>query len=71
MLEIHCMRCMRVYAGVHGCVRVHVGVHGCAQVCVDMLGCAHVRDEISEFPLDNRVNTSADYNMYPIRIFVD
>ena len=37
---------------------------GCAWVC------ACVRDEFSEFLLENRVPTSADFNTYPIRIFI-
>ena len=67
--------------GVHGCVRVCVGVcgcvyagaGGCAWVWVGGCGCAWVcacvRDEFSEFLLENRVPTSADFNTFPIRIF--
>ena len=65
--------CARVCAGVGGSAWVCVGVHGCAQVCVDMHGCvwicACVWDEFSEFLLENKVPTSADFNTYPIRIF--
>ena len=55
--------CARVFAGVDGYSRVYAGVCGCAQVC------AGVWDEFSEFLLENRVPTSADFNTYPIRIF--
>ena len=55
--------CARVFAGVDGYSRVYAGVCGCAQVC------AGVWDEFSEFFLENRVPTSADFNTYPIRIF--
>ena len=44
-----------VCTGAGGCVRVWVG--------------ACVWDEFSEFLLENRVPTSADFNTYPIRIF--
>ena len=37
---------------------------GCAWVC------ASVWDEFSEFLLENRVPTSADFNTYPIQIFI-
>ena len=58
--------------GVLGCVRVYVGVRGYAQVCMDTYArmCAGVRDEFSEFLSENRVPTSADFNTYPIRIFL-
>ena len=39
-------------------------MHGYALVC------AYVLDEFSEFLPENRVPTSADFNTYPIRIFV-
>ena len=44
-----------VSTGVCGSVRVS------ASVCV--------LDEFSEYLLETRVNTSADFNMYPIQIF--
>ena len=58
-------------------------VWGCAWVCAGMCGCVWVRmcmvvrgdvhgyvwDEFSEYLLENRVPTSADFNTYPIRIF--
>ena len=47
------------------------GVHWCVQVCVKVCGCLRVCawDEFSEYLLENRVPTSADFNMYPIQIF--
>ena len=66
--------CAGVYAGVHGCARVCAGVGGSAWVYAGVCGCAQVCacmwDEFSEFLLENRVPTSADFNTYPIRIFV-
>ena len=58
-----------VCAGVRGCARVCAGVHGCAQVCTGVCGYVWVWDVFSEFLLENRVPTSADFNTYPIRIF--
>ena len=55
-----------VCAGVRECAWVCAGVRGCAQVC----GYAWVWDVFSEFLLENRVSTSADFNTYPIRIFL-
>ena len=74
-------RCVRVCAGVHGhawlctdvqrcawvcpcvcrCALVCMGVHGYEQVCVG---------EFSEYLLETRFLTSADFNTYPIQIFV-
>ena len=68
--------CGRMFAGVCGCSRVFVGVHGCWREWAEggMRGCAWVYacvwDEFSEFLLENRVPTSVDFNMYPIRIFL-
>ena len=56
------MRVCGVCAGVHGCVWKSEEVHKCLQVCV--------LDEFSEYLLETRVNTSADFNTYPIRIFI-
>ena len=68
--------CAQVYAGVRGCAGEGMrrcawvwewaegGLHGCAWVC------AYVWDEFSEFLLETRVLTSADFNTYPIRIFI-
>ena len=66
--------CARVSKGVHGYAQgcaVWLGVHRCAQVCVKVCGCLRVFawDEFSEYLLENRVPTSADFNTYPIRIF--
>ena len=62
--------CAQVYVDVcvivRGCTQVCVGVCRCAQVCMDVRGC--VWDEFSEFLLENRFLTSADFNTYPIRI---
>ena len=57
-----CVRVCGVCAGVHGCVWKSEEVHKCLQVCV--------LDEFSEYLLETRVNTSADFNTYPIRIFL-
>ena len=51
-------------AGVCGYAWVCTGVRGYARVC------AYVWDEFSEFFLENRVPTLADFNTYPIRIFL-
>ena len=61
---------MRVCADVHGYVQVCLGVQGCAQVCAEVCGClqVYVWDEYSEYLLETRVLTSADFNTYPIRI---
>ena len=56
-----CEQVCAVCAGVHGCVWKSEEVHKCLQVCV--------LDEFSEYLLETRVNTSADFNTYPIRIF--
>ena len=44
------------------CVWKCAEVGGCLRVCV--------LDEFSEYLLETRVNTSADFNTYPIRIFL-
>ena len=46
-----------------GYFQVHSGTCGYAQVC------AGVWDDFSEYLLETRVLTSADFNTYPIRIF--
>ena len=62
-------------AGMRGCAQVCAGVCGCAQVCmgvsVEVCRCLRVcvLDEFSEYLLETRVNTSADFNTYPIQIF--
>ena len=47
------------------------GVHKCELVCVKVCGCLRVCawDEFSEYLLENRVPTSADFNTYSICIF--
>ena len=64
--------CARVCGGVrecvHGSVRVCAGVGGSAWVCAGVRGYAWVWDVFSEFLLENRVPTSADFNTFPIRI---
>ena len=66
--------CARVCASVRECASVCVGVGRSAWVCTGVCGYAQEReclwDEFSEFLLENRVSTSADFNMYPIRIFL-
>ena len=53
----------------------YVGGCGWVWICVGVGGCncrrvwAVVWDEFSEFLPENRVPTSADFNMYPIQIF--
>ena len=62
----------RVCRGMHvrGCVQVWEGVHGCALVCAGVRGYAWVWDVFSEFLLENRVPTSADFNTFPVQIFM-
>ena len=50
---------VRVWAGV--CTSVCVGVRGYARVCV--------WDEFSDYLLETRFLTSANYNTHPLRIF--
>ena len=54
--------------GVYGYVRVCAGVRSCAWGCVDVH--RYVWDEFSEYLLETRVLTSADFNTYPIQIFL-
>ena len=61
--------CVSVCMGVHGCVQVWEVVHGYVRVCTGVRGYAWVWDVFSEFLLENRVPTSADFNTFPIRIF--
>ena len=63
--------CKGVRGYVQGCT-VWAGVRKCALVCVEVRGCLRVCvwDEFSEYLLENRVPTSADFNTYPIRIFL-
>ena len=57
-----------MYALVHRCVCVYSGVCRYTWVCLGMCGC--VGDEVSEYILETGVLTSADFNTYPIRIFM-
>ena len=69
--------CVRVCPRIPGSVQVCAIVCGytlvfvlvCIGVCGYARVCACVWDEFSEFLLENRVLTSADFNTYPIRIF--
>ena len=54
--------CVYGMPGMHGCVWKSAEVRGCLRVCV--------LDEFSEYLLETRVNTSADFDTYPIRIFL-
>ena len=56
-----------VCAGMYGCARGGAWVCGCVRGYAWVYTC--VWDELSEFLPENRVPTSADFNMYPIRIF--
>ena len=62
--------CAGVCVSVRGCVQVWEGVHGYAWVCAGVHRCAWIWDVFSEFLLENRVHTSADFNTFPIRIFM-
>ena len=53
---------------VLGCAWVCVGVSGCEWVSVGVSGC--VWDEFSEYLLETRFLTSANYNPHPLRIFM-
>ena len=57
-------------AGMRWCARVCAGVRGCARVIAGLCGSlqVYVCDEFSEYLLETRVLTSADFNTYPIRI---
>ena len=69
---IHVRGWVRVCVGLHTCTWVGVGacVHRCAwvyeEVCRSVRVSASVRvlDEFSEYLLETRVNTSADFNTY-------
>ena len=61
--------CVSACMGVFGCVQVWEGVHGYVRACTGVRGYALVWDVFSEFLLENRVPTSADFNMFPIQIF--
>ena len=65
--------CVRVCTGVHRCAWVCAGVSGSVWVCAGVSGsvwvCQGVRDELSEYLLETRFLTSANYNPHPLRIF--
>ena len=61
--------CAWACAGVCRCGRECMGMPGCVRVCTGVCGYAGVWDVFSEFLLENRVPTSADFNTFPIRIF--
>ena len=58
-------QCGRMCTGVRKCAMVFTGV--CRSAWVSASVC--VWDDFSEYLLENRVPTSADFNTYPIRIF--
>ena len=56
--------CAWVNKCLHGFARVCMGMFGYVWLCVDMHGC--VQDELSEYLLETRFLTSANYNMHPL-----
>ena len=62
--------CVSVCMGVCWCGRECMGMRGCAWVYTGVCGYVWVWDVFSEFLLENRVPTSADFNTFPIRIFI-
>ena len=58
---------VRVYTSVCCCAQLYLGVSKCAQVCMCVCGC--VWDEFSEYLLETRFLTSANYSTHPLRIF--
>ena len=65
------LKCVRVWTGMCGYAWVYAGVCTGVRWCVRGYAWVYacVWDEFSEFLLENRVPTSADFNTYPIRIF--
>ena len=61
-------RCVFIYIYMHGCAQECLGAQEYAGVYRSVRVFAGVR-EFSEFLPENRILTSADFNMYPIRIF--
>ena len=64
-------RCARVCTGVRMytsvcCARLYLGVSKCAQVCMCVCKCKW--DELSEYLLETRFLTSANYSTHPLRI---
>ena len=60
--------CAQVCMGGPGCVWKCTHVCGYTWVCIGKGDC--VWDEFSEYLLETRVLTSADFNTYPIQIFL-
>ena len=60
--------CAGGFVGVRRCAWVWEWAEGGLRRCAWAYAC--VWDEFSEFLLENRVPTSADFNTYPIRIFL-
>ena len=60
--------CAQVCMGGPGCVWKCTHVCGYTWVCIGKGDC--VWDEFSEYLLETRVLTSADFNTYPTRIFL-
>ena len=58
---------VRVYTSVRCCAWLYLGVSKCAQLC--MCVCECVWDEFSEYLLETRFLTSANYSTHPLRIF--
>ena len=55
-----------VCTSVSWCAQLYLGVSKCAQVCMCVCGC--VWDEFSEYLLETRFLTSANYSTHPLRI---
>ena len=62
-------RCEGVCMGVCGCTRVCANIHRCVQKYVGICGCLW-NVFVDRIPTGTRVLTSADFNMYLIRIFM-
>lgn len=69
--------CESVSLGMSGCALVCGSGPGCVQVSVEVFRCmrvcmgGRVWNEFSEFLLETRILTSADFNTYPIQIFFE
>ena len=64
-MDVDVHTCTWVCACVRRCVRyaqVCMGVCGSLQKCAGVCKCVCVLDEFSEYLLETRVNTSADFN---------
>ena len=63
-------RYVRVCVGVCWCGWVYMSVHNCVWVCMGLFGCVwEWWDKYSEYLLETRFLTSANYNTHPLRIF--